>query len=60
MWFMNKETGIQWDVTDEELINRLEMNVNYEKIVLEETGVKESPQTVRTKNVKSPEKEQAK
>lgn len=60
MWFKNIETGIQWDVTDEELIKRLEMNANYEKMVFEETRVNESPQTVAAKNAKSPEKEQAK
>ncbi|NHN29634.1 hypothetical protein [Paenibacillus agricola] len=60
MWFKNRETGIQWDVTDEELIKRLEKNANYEIVVLEKAEVIESPQTVITKNVKSPEKEQAK
>jgi hypothetical protein len=60
MWFKNKETGIQWDVTDEELIKRLEKNANYEKVELAKAEVIESPQTVITKNVKNPEKEQAK
>jgi hypothetical protein len=61
MWFKNKETGIQWDVTDEELIKRLEKNdANYEIVELEKTEVIESPQTVITKNVKIPEKEQVK
>jgi hypothetical protein len=60
MWFKNKETGVQWDVTDEELIKRLEKNANYEKVELEKTEVIVSSQTVITKNVKSPEKEQAK
>ena len=60
MWFKNKETGIQWDVTNEELIKRLEMNVQYEKVDFKKTEVKESLQTVITKNLKSPEKEQAK
>jgi hypothetical protein len=60
MWFKNKETGIQWDVTDEELIKRLEKNANYEIVELEKTEVIESPQTVITKNAKIPEKEQAK
>jgi hypothetical protein len=60
MWFKNKETGIQWDVTDEELIKRLERNANYEIVELEKTEVIESSQTVTTKNVKIPEKEQAK
>jgi hypothetical protein len=60
MWFKNKETGIQWDVTDEELIKRLEKNANYEIVELEKNEVIESPQTVTTKNAKIPEKEQAK
>jgi hypothetical protein len=60
MWFTNKETGIKWDVTDEELIKRLEKNANYEIVELEKTEVIESPQIVITKNVKIPEKEQAK
>jgi hypothetical protein len=60
MWFKNKETGIQWDVTDEELIKRLEKNANYEIVELEKTEVIESSQTVITKNVKIPEKEQTK
>lgn len=61
MWFKNKETGIQWDVTDIELIKRLEKNSNYEIVEFEKTEVIESPQTtVTTKNTKSPEKEQSK
>jgi hypothetical protein len=59
MWFKNKETGIQWYVTDEELIKRLEKNANYEIVELEKTEVIESPQTVTIKNAKIPEKEQA-
>lgn len=61
MWFKNKETGIQWDVTDIELIKRLEKNANYEIVEFEKTEVIESPQTtVTTNNTKSPEKEQVK
>ncbi|NHN34838.1 hypothetical protein [Paenibacillus agricola] len=60
MWFKNIETGIQWDVTDVELIKRLEKNANYEKVELEKAEAKGSIQTVITKNVRSPEKEQAK
>jgi hypothetical protein len=30
MWFLNKETGLTWDVSDEELIKRLENNAYYE------------------------------
>jgi hypothetical protein len=60
MWFKNKETEIQWEVTDVELIKRLEKNANYEIVELEKAAVIESPQAVITKNVKIPEKEQAK
>lgn len=57
MWFINKETGIHWDVTDLELIKRLEKNANYEIVESERTVVIESSQAVITKNVKSAEKE---
>jgi hypothetical protein len=30
MWFLNKETGLTWDVSDQELIQRLQANANYE------------------------------
>jgi hypothetical protein len=60
MWFKNNETGIQWNVTDDELIKRLEKNANYEIVELEKTEVIESPQTIITKTAKIPEKEQAK
>lgn len=58
MWFKNRETGIQWDVTDEELIKRLESNDNYEKVEVTKSEVKESPQTVAPKNIKSLDKGQ--
>lgn len=58
MWFKNKETGIQWDVTDMELIKRLESNGNYEKVEVMKSEVKESPQTVAAKNAKSLDKGQ--
>lgn len=32
MWFLNKETGLKWEVTDEELIQRLRTNGQYEEI----------------------------
>ncbi|AOZ93631.1 hypothetical protein [Paenibacillus crassostreae] len=53
MWFKNKETEIQWEVTDEELIKRLEKNANYEIVESEKTEIIVSSQTVITKNVKS-------
>lgn len=32
MWFLNKETGLSWEVADQELIQRLQVNANYEKV----------------------------
>jgi hypothetical protein len=32
MWFLNKETGLSWQVTDQTLIQRLQTNANYETI----------------------------
>ena len=32
MWFLNKETGLRWEITDEELIKRLFENDNYEEV----------------------------
>lgn len=31
MWFLNKTTGLKWDVTDKELIKRLSRDKQYEK-----------------------------
>jgi hypothetical protein len=30
MWFLNKETGLSWEVSDKELTQRLQVNANYE------------------------------
>jgi hypothetical protein len=32
MWFLNKETGLSWEVTDQELIQRLQANAHYKVI----------------------------
>ena len=32
MWFLNKTTGIKWNVVDKELINRLSKDDNYEEV----------------------------
>lgn len=32
MWFLNKTTGLKWEVTDKELIKRLTKDEQYEKI----------------------------
>lgn len=29
-WYLNKETGLKWEVTDKELIKRLSKDGNYE------------------------------
>lgn len=60
MWFINRETGMQWDVTDAELIKRLENNEHYAKVEVATVEVKELPKIIATKNAKGPEKEQAK
>lgn len=31
MWFLNKTTGLKWEVTDKELISRLSKDEQYEK-----------------------------
>lgn len=32
MWFLNKTTGLKWEVTNKELIKRLSKDGQYEKI----------------------------
>ncbi|WP_193394495.1 hypothetical protein [Paenibacillus sp. A3] len=32
MWFLNKETGLKWEVVDQELMLRLQGNANYEQV----------------------------
>lgn len=39
MWFLNKETGLKWEVTDEELINRLLKNGHYEEVKEDKVGI---------------------
>lgn len=46
MWFLNKETGLKWEVTDEELIQRLKGNEQYEEI-------KETKKVAENKSAKS-------
>lgn len=50
MWFLNKETGLKWEVTDEELIQRLKTNEHYEEI-------KETKKVAEIKSAKSPGRE---
>jgi hypothetical protein len=47
MWFLNKETGLSWEVTDQELIQRLQVNVNYEQV--DEPNRDKMPDTKNTK-----------
>lgn len=34
MWYLNKETGLKWDINekDKDLIKRLDNDKNYEKV----------------------------
>ncbi|MGF7057191.1 hypothetical protein [Brassicibacter mesophilus] len=32
MWFLNKTTGLKWEITDKEMIKRLSKDDNYEEI----------------------------
>ncbi|MGG1654361.1 hypothetical protein ACIFOE_25180 [Paenibacillus sp. NRS-1783] len=64
MWFLNQETGCTWEVTDQELLLRLQVNDHYEQV--------EEPQQDKTeqelpltkvqvvKNMKRTEKAQVK
>lgn len=54
MWFLNKETKCTWEVSDQELIQRLQLNVNYEQV---DESKKEAPKTPEVKNTKSNNKE---
>ena len=47
MWFLNKTTGLKWEVSDKELIKRLSKDSNYEEI----------KETVEKKEVKVEKKE---
>ncbi|WP_425446669.1 hypothetical protein [Dethiothermospora halolimnae] len=44
-WYLNKETGMKWEVTDEELIKRLSKDKNYEFI---KTAKKNSTKSKKT------------
>lgn len=34
MWYLNKKTGLKWDINekDKDLIKRLDVDMNYEKV----------------------------
>ncbi|MFK4305284.1 hypothetical protein ABH892_005469 [Paenibacillus sp. RC254] len=64
MWFLNQETGCIWEVTDQELVLRLQANGHYEQVnepnpdeIAEDEPVTKA-QTV--KNMKRTEKAQVK
>lgn len=38
MWFLNKTTGLKWEVTDKDLIKRLTKDEQYEKITAPKTN----------------------
>jgi hypothetical protein len=57
MWFLNKETGLSWDVSDIALIKRLEQSEHFEQVE-ESNEEKEIASTVlENKNKKSAGKE---
>ncbi|MCF2717461.1 hypothetical protein LWE69_09565 [Paenibacillus sp. UKAQ_18] len=64
MWFLNQETGCIWEVTDQELVLRLQADTHYEQVdepKPDETGEDESVTKVQAaKNMKRTEKAQVK
>lgn len=50
-WFLNKETGIKWEVEDKELIKRLSKDENYE-VVEEKKNTKSTATKSKTTNKK--------
>ncbi|NEU28809.1 hypothetical protein G3M74_22605 [Paenibacillus polymyxa] len=64
MWFLNQETGCTWEVTDQELMLRLQASGHYEQVEEsqpDETKQDEPVTKVQTvKNMKRTEKVQVK
>ncbi|MET3211336.1 UNVERIFIED_CONTAM: hypothetical protein ABIC26_004303 [Paenibacillus sp. PvR008] len=64
MWFLNQETGCTWEVTDQELVLRLQNSGQYEQV--EEPQQNKTEQEVAqtkaqvVKNMKRTEKAQVK
>ncbi|MGG1650087.1 hypothetical protein [Paenibacillus sp. NRS-1780] len=64
MWFLNQETGCTWEITDQELMLRLQASGHYEQV--EEPQPDETEQGVAqtkaqvVKNMKRTEKAQIK
>lgn len=40
MWFLNKQTGLKWEVTDLDSIARCQNDENYEEVEAPKEGVK--------------------
>jgi hypothetical protein len=59
MWFLNQETGCTWEVTDQELMLRLQANKNYEQVDEPHNG-EPLTKAQATKNMKRTEKGQVK
>jgi hypothetical protein len=64
MWFLNQETDCIWEVTDQELILRLQASGHYEQVEepKQDKTEQDVPQTKAqaTKSMKRTEKEQVK
>ncbi|MFK4475706.1 hypothetical protein ABH897_005500 [Paenibacillus sp. RC73] len=64
MWFLNQETGCTWEVTDQELMLRLQVSGHYEQVKepqQDETKEDEPVTKVQAaKNMKRNEKAQVK
>ncbi|AZH30612.1 hypothetical protein [Paenibacillus sp. M-152] len=64
MWFLNQETGCTWEVTDQELMLRLQASGHYEQVEepqpdeIKQEAAQTKAQTV--KNMKRTEKAQVK
>ncbi|MNJ03339.1 hypothetical protein D3C73_1636180 [compost metagenome] len=56
MWFLNKETGLTWDVSDIVLIKRLEQSEHYERVA-EPIEVQDEEPVLEIKNTKRSGKE---
>ncbi|MFK4345124.1 MULTISPECIES: hypothetical protein [unclassified Paenibacillus] len=64
MWFLNQETGFTWEVTDQELMLRLQTSGHYEQVDEPQPDKTEQDEPVTkvqtVKNMKRTEKEQVK
>ncbi|KJD42329.1 hypothetical protein [Paenibacillus terrae] len=64
MWFLNQETGCTWEVTDQELVLRLQASGHYEQVNEPQQNETEEDETVTkaqtVKNMKRTAKAQVK